>query len=217
MRLSKCAAGILVLVLFAIVAFAVWPQRKEPEYHGRKLSALLLEMVGSGSEAPRDSPLGKAIVEIGTNGIPFYLDWIRYDENLLEAIAASIFEEREKKVHWKKLRRWGSVQAFRILGEDAQPAIPSLVQCAGAPNNSVARACSFECLAHIAVPAVPSLVSLMTNGNSSVRLLAVRKAALFGSNAIVRAQLERLLTDPDMDVRTAVSTNLTRIWARKEP
>ena len=74
MRLSKCAAGILVLVLFAIVGFAVWPQRKEPEYHGRKLSALLLEMVGSGSESSRDSPLGKAIVEIGTNGIPFYLD-----------------------------------------------------------------------------------------------------------------------------------------------
>src|SRR4051794_19496449 len=112
MRLCKCAVGILFLVLFAIVAFALWPERKEPEYHGRKLTALLHELVRSGGGTPRDSPLGKAVVEIGTNGIPFYLDWMRYEPNLFEAIAALVFAEREYKVHWKKLRRWGSVQAF---------------------------------------------------------------------------------------------------------
>jgi HEAT repeat protein len=164
---------------------------------------------------PRDAPLGKAIVEIGTNGIPFYLDWIRYKPNLLEEVASLIFEEREYKVHWKKLRRWGSVQAFRILGEDAQSAIPMLVQYASAPKDSLARTCSVECLAHIGEPAIPSLVALMTNENSGVRLLAVRKAVVFGSNAVVAAQFERLSMDPEMQIRMEVLTNLSRIAARR--
>src|SRR3954447_21980914 len=74
-RRRKIITGILALVLTGVVAVVFWPEESEPVYKGKKLS----EWVISAGTSPASFFNREALREIGTNGIPFYLKWIRYE------------------------------------------------------------------------------------------------------------------------------------------
>src|SRR5678816_2434558 len=62
--------GFVVLVVVVLVAVAVWPGPKEPEYQGKKLS----EWLEMHNDRPAKST--EAVRAIGTNAIPFLVRWI---------------------------------------------------------------------------------------------------------------------------------------------
>src|SRR3954471_20749245 len=74
-RSRKVIIGILAFVVVAVLAAAFWPEKPEPVYKGKKLS----ECVISTGTSPELFVNREALREIGTNGIPFYLKWIRYE------------------------------------------------------------------------------------------------------------------------------------------
>src|SRR3954447_7784619 len=75
MQNAKVIIGILALMLCAFLAMVFWPEKPEPVYKGKKLS----EWVISTGTSPASFFNREALREIGTNGIPFYLKWIRYE------------------------------------------------------------------------------------------------------------------------------------------
>jgi HEAT repeat protein len=153
---------------------------------------------------------------MGTNGIPFYLEKLRYKPSLIEEIASLLREESENRLRRKKFRRWGAIEAFRILGERGEPAIPKLVHYASSTREPIAQECAFKCLACIGQPAMPALAALMTNSVPRVRLLALRQSISFGTNALIAVQLARLESDPDRDVRIkAVKREQSQAQARR--
>src|SRR5690242_3243308 len=64
--------GLAAVTVVAIVAVAVWPGDREPEYQGKKLSEWLAMQHEHPAEAAR------AVRAIGTNAIPFLLRWADY-------------------------------------------------------------------------------------------------------------------------------------------
>lgn len=65
-----------VLVGIGVVAF--WPGDKEPEYNGKKLS----EWMWVRQHAPSDARLWEAedaVRHIGTNGLPSFIKWMKYE------------------------------------------------------------------------------------------------------------------------------------------
>src|SRR4051812_14802182 len=75
MRRRKIIIGILALVVVEVLAVVFWPEESEPVYKGKKLS----EWVIRTGTSPELFFNREALREIGTNGIPFHLKWIRYE------------------------------------------------------------------------------------------------------------------------------------------
>jgi len=118
------------------------PER-EPEYGGKKLSEWVdrdgdRKIIRIGSNLP---PEEDPIYRIGTNGIPFLLKWLQYEQPawkrsffaginfVLGKVNADwgITDHRERLVH-------GSGRAFYILGPIAAGAVPELTRIANDPK-----------------------------------------------------------------------------------
>jgi hypothetical protein len=129
---------IIVLVCACVVvgvAFVVWPRERQPEYQGKKLSEWLLEC-----SAPSPSTrveARKAVKEIGTNAVPWLLEWLRYEEPAWKGKVYS-WAYKVKWINWGQWlnRRFSPWRAggpnrlasvgFAQLGEQAASARPEL-------------------------------------------------------------------------------------------
>jgi len=124
-------------IVAGILAVALSPGEREPEYGGKKLSEWvnIYVLASAGSRAKGQAQT--AVRNIGTNGIPFLLSWIRDDAPAwkLGLLRAGAVVERK----WSKggrilnsmagnpeLRSWASVSGFGILGAEAKGAVPDL-------------------------------------------------------------------------------------------
>ena len=83
--------GSAALAMVAIFAVAFWPEPREPEYHGKKLS----EWLTLYNEAPKEAT--EAVRAMGGDVVPVLLKWIQ-DERRGRA------EKRAAKVKW--LPQW---------------------------------------------------------------------------------------------------------------
>ncbi len=152
----------------------------EPMYKGHPLSYWLrdLQLWSSQWPAPLTDEAKKAVSHIGTNAIPFLLQY-------MERGASAGFVAD------------GAIQAFRILGPSARSAIPELARLATNQPESDLRA-----QAHIQLPviafgsgplaalggigsdALPALLSILTNGIApGTRLGAIQAISGMGRNA----------------------------------
>jgi len=75
--------GSVVAAVLAVIIIAFWPEKKEPEYRGKKLSEWLPTYDGPEVVWRRGdpwTPAGReALRQIGTNAIPCLIRWIRYE------------------------------------------------------------------------------------------------------------------------------------------
>jgi hypothetical protein len=161
----------IVLTGAVVVGAAVllWPRgEREPVYQGKKLSEWIKRpnpvWEGGAERTERD----KAIRAIGTNALPFLLRWINFDspfDTRMEKVVEKLYRRRVVPGAWlaywdKKERRADySVAAFAILGSQASPAIPELVQLVSGTNAYVARLAEYA-LENIGTNAVASLLRL---------------------------------------------------------
>src|SRR4051794_19680388 len=175
-RRRKIIIGLLALVLCGVVAAVLWPEKPEPVYEGSKLSKCIMDAAKRGRFATADL---HAIEAIGTNGIPNYLQWIRYRPGVLKKAEIRLAVKSRDWLHitWIAdrggLRAWYAFLALGQLGERAAPAIPQFIACitnSAPPFLSLPRlpsdaAAAVEGLANIGSPALPAYLSLLTDAD----------------------------------------------------
>jgi hypothetical protein len=218
-RRRKLIIGMVGVALTGVLATALWPKSEETEpiYKGRKLSDWLQ---GSSMVAT------KAVQAIGTNGIPFYLEWMNYQPGLAKKVEMELVKLSQRLLHigWSPYgknytRAFAAWRALRTLGEQGEPAIPQLLRYAqnrsrGASNYEPLPSSpkqAVQALADIRLPAMPAFVMLMRNADPEVRVMAIATPQYFYGDTSVLAQVRNSLEDPDSRVRDA-ATNKLNAW-----
>jgi hypothetical protein len=130
---------VIVLVLCVLVGLCVvafWPGEREPEYNGKKLSEWCWLYWPWVSEGPAGQERARvAINHIGTNALPFLVQWLRYDHPSPKETMADIMGQLKDRLHRNTgarnslrplVRADIAVFGFEALGTNAIPAIPAL-------------------------------------------------------------------------------------------
>src|SRR4051812_7051961 len=216
MRRRKILLGILAVVACAVWGGVLGREEPEPVYKGKKLSQWV-EFRATKKEVIETST---AIEAIGTNGIPFYVEWIRYEPGFFKLAQTKLAEKARDWLHVKWTpqdpypdRAYGAYLALRALGERAAPAIPQLLVCATnismkirPPTKPFRGDQSFygiSGLVNIGRPALPAVLSLMTNANPRVRSSAIFGTQAFYGSRSMLTQLRLSVSDFDPGVRAA--------------
>ena len=215
----------LVLVILAvagvvglIVAGAF--REREPEYGGKRLSEWVL-ICDDISSLSRDMDMrlvevARGIRGIGTNAIPYLLQWIGYEAPAWRMKCYPIVEKvLRKPAHWAydhdrkpRLAR-GSVLALSVLGPEAKAAIPGLSRLMNDPHRTRSALAAARTLTHLGADALPALVSGLTNGSFLVRERVLPAFVASGTN--VELVLNILIHDGSCDVRAAATNALRAI------
>jgi hypothetical protein len=147
---------LLVLGAAFVLGVGFWYARgSEPRYGGRSLSWWLLSDWGWANVGGPKAAQTEALQKIGTNTIPFLLDWVAYER---PASRFRIFS-LAPGLKWRDTRfelARASIRGFEVLGVDARPAVPDLVLLTKGTNVHVAlRALvSIEATGQAGIPVV---------------------------------------------------------------
>jgi hypothetical protein len=158
-------------LVLAIVAIAVWPGEREPEYKGHKLSWWLFI-----NAPPRvtltEQEYNEAVHKVGTNAIPFMLKRIRYEQPRWRKRLMVAYMKLPGELHWiwladkihgpdpdwttHRFHTW-----FMVLGAEGAPAIPELIKIVQDPKiRTESRLLAMDWLRWIGPPARVALLSL---------------------------------------------------------
>jgi hypothetical protein len=194
---------VLVLLLVVVVGGFAWVVRapREPQYRGIRLS----DWLNNPPAAARDGTMEQAVRKIGTNGIPFYLDWIGTKESPLRDKAIDLLRKQSpitfrcyKTAERRQLGRYGIV----FLGPAAAPAVPALMRMLADTNNPDAQASASFALGVIGPAAEAAVPALIQRFNDATGQSAEQTAFLLGK---IHARPD--LTLPAMVHYLKVSTN----------
>src|SRR6266566_1919806 len=168
----------LLLVFGLSIWFLTGFREEEPSLKGKKLSKWISEYRLSANPASREEA-ERAVLAIGTNALPTFLHWIQQEDSSLRAKVFRLVRrlpgnktDLRQAIHKRGLVGFG----FHILGSEARPAIPALVQAVTNRHESVRKAAA-QTLGEFgttAAQAVPALVGCLSDTNAEMRLLAVR-------------------------------------------
>jgi hypothetical protein len=146
-----------VLVGIGIVAF--WLAEREPEYKGKKLSTWLKIYYkdGSGEVGAAQRDAAEAVRHIGTNAIPSLLNWLRYRDPLwkkqLRKMIGPTSQRTQIATALDLPRDHGldisTLNAFKILGPQAAPAVPELIRFVQDTNHPAISLRAAECLIYV--------------------------------------------------------------------
>ena len=221
----RAIIGILALVVCGVLVAYFWPEKPEPVYKGIKLSEWVVIGVGNNR-----GDLGEkihAIKAIGTNGIPFYQEWIQNNPGLLRQGYLRLAKQGRKFLHLKSLtqderstRAVGALTALAVIGEQAEAVIPQLVSCvtkASLLDSSQRSKASFamQILIDMGNSGILAYMDLMTNANPRVRAMAIDQSTSFFRSTHIVGLVQTSLRDPDPLVRSA-ATNAMRQMVRAQ-
>src|SRR3954468_2452312 len=77
---KKFSIGALIFLLTVPLALLIFPEKPEPNWEGRKLSEWVQV---AGKYRSLSTEFEEVVQALGTNGIPFYTKWMRYEPGLL--------------------------------------------------------------------------------------------------------------------------------------
>jgi len=150
--------------LFAVLALVIKP-KPEPEYGGKKLR----EWVAKLPLSDPDRVAAKAIREMGTNTLPYLMEWIGYETPTWKSQAYWA----ANRILWAKrtpfndedlsLRSVGAIAALHALGTNAAPEIGNLIRMANDTKRSESRRWAIAALRWMGVAALPTIVGVLTN------------------------------------------------------
>jgi hypothetical protein len=144
----------------------------EPESHGHSLSYWLRHSMGNGNAEER-KVAEAAIREIGTNGLPAMLVWLRYEPSQTKTNVMEFL----KRMRQTAYGRWIPPQltyedgpppaniGFIVLGPAAAPAIPELAQIANDAQHPRPAARAMMALSAIGPAALPVVEARLANTN----------------------------------------------------
>lgn len=189
---------LVATVLLGGVFFAFFSRPHEPSYQGKNLSEWVEKCAtASTMSQPRENEVAAdAIRHIGTNAIPFLMEWIQYVQPLgknkrLKAL--------NKALHWLHLnlgsendwtiidkefqRAQGTIIAIAALGADAKVAVPELNRLLNLPETNQGAGRAARSLANMGNLGLPPLVAALTNANPEVSQRAALQLESLGTNA----------------------------------
>jgi hypothetical protein len=171
-------------ILVGIGVVAIWPQEKEPEYNGKKLSEWMQPYDLRYSERRsigRIDEIGQKLADdvvrhIGTNALPWMLKWIAYEPPAWkEALGWIVWKMPATPAAWAWALRCRfpgydpesyhsqaiARTAFKILGPEAVPAAPALARIARKARSEDRRSSAMYALSCIGRGALPVLTQAL--------------------------------------------------------
>jgi HEAT repeats len=208
-------------------AAAVWlllPRDHEPVYQGKKLSNWVISLgLARFGMAPAEDQKD-AILQIGTNALPFLVKWITYPAPPDPRLFGVPF--RIPIAHTKADLAHGSLAAFSVLGPCAAPALPNLVCLVKETNEVVfnrvlgAIETVVRNLGTNGALVVPPLVQLLNSPDSQVAGIAAIELGNIGkrtqADAIVAA-LAQATESADKYVRYCSAYGLGELGSHAQP
>ncbi len=183
-------------VLAATVIALVWPREREPEYKGKKLSEWIILSYQS-RVPPETRPIDQArdaVQQIGTNAIPFLLQWIRYEPT---AWRRKILSYRD--MGWDNFlirillrdsrdeRAGRGQRGLELLGTNAIIALPDLAKSISDQTAPYTAKRAARAMGYIGKDALPPLLTEATNHNNAQRftiILTLGYLGYLGTNAL---------------------------------
>ncbi len=182
------------VLLIAAVGFALSDNR-EPSYGGKSLSQWAAIYTGRAfSSRDERAAAAQAIREIGTNSLPFILEWIGYQPSPLKQAFYTFIGDLPNWIthnkaaaalitHDAKARANSAPLLFGALRELGAPAIPDLVRVIGACSSDVRGYRAMDSLTRIGPAAAPALIRLLVDGSSPIDSYANYYVRALGTNA----------------------------------
>ena len=185
---------VLVLLAAALVVGAVVAVNQssdEPSYGGRPLSAWLLQcqmfsLTGTEQRMQAD----QAIRHIGTNAIPYLLQYIQYETPVWKTKTQVDINELLRRLgrdwRWRDrrvARAQGAAVAFQVLGTDAEGAIGELTRLMNQTNSRATRFRAAYTLPCLGAKSIPPLLAVLTNQQAEVRAVVTSSLQPLGTNA----------------------------------
>jgi len=183
-----------VLLLFAIVLAAVglgvaFIPSGEPSYGGKRLSEWV-ELLPADASPNGKSEAEGAVRHIGTNALPFLLDWIQVEPSLLRIKFEAPVNKFLKRINpaWslsmkKYLRARNAMKALQALGPQAKAVIGELSRLlndTNAPRTMYRAACAMP---YLGKDALPVMIGALRSQHEVIRRLAASKLEGLGTNA----------------------------------
>ena len=183
--MPKCRTIQIVLACGVLVALAIFLTRhREPSFKGKNLSTWLAQYaaitLGDAKKTPTAQDkvdFEEAIRHIGTNALPYLLDWIQYER------PPSDYQSIDEPRNRKELRAIGACNAYTVLGDRARPSIPELTRIL---NDTTKRWTCWNAagaLGDIGVEARPALIAALSSNNERARESAAMGIRRLGTNA----------------------------------
>ena len=217
------AAAAALGTLICVAVFR--PSEKEPRYNGRSLSTwlALYDGVKTVEDGHYYQEGDQAVHAIGTNALPFLVQWIRHEPPFWLDAARTVIPQAISDTRLVRPliygpgneRRRNALHGFRILGTNAAPAIPALVALMLDTNRSTTARSAIMALSMIGAPAVPSMLAGLSDTNYTYRRTIATLLVSFtvpeaGTNAVLPG-LIAALNDPNPEVRGAVTNAILRL------
>jgi len=195
----------------------------EPVYGGRRLSEWIesYRVVGLGFfmvTNSRSVETDEAIRHLGTNAVPYLLDWLRYERpSWKRSLERSVRPTVEQlKPSWeltdhKEARAARAMYALIALGPRAEGAIGELVSLLNDPQASTGAARAANILPHLGTAGLPPVLAVLTNqqANADLRNFVAAESQSVQTDRASIPALQQLLQDPDQGMR-GFATNTLR-------
>jgi hypothetical protein len=224
---------VAAVIAVAIVAVAVWPGEREPEYQGKKLSEWLelytKSLYDTGDEKnPIAMEAKEAVSQIGTNAVPKLIEWLQPSPNhgRLEAARGFLhlpfgvyyvigfFSAGAPMDHTTK-----AVYGFSILRERAIEALPELSRMLK-DTNAVRNA--VYCIGSMGKPGFDRLVAALADTNQMDRPYIASLVGQLGVDSNAAAATTALLEcikdqDPEVVASAVAGLGMAGFDGRKVP
>jgi HEAT repeat protein len=216
---GKWKIGLAAAVAVAAAAW-LWSNHSgeaEPSYGGRRLGEWLIRYAKAKSNSAPGKEAEDAIRKIGTNGLPFALEWMRNEpapwrvklNGLLKKLPGHLrLNDRRDDLGDLTSKHW-----FKLLGPQAEPAIPQLILLLRTTKSPDSQYRAVYALGTIGDAVVPPLLAVLAQGGSHDRKLALQSlwSASPGTNAFEAVStVIGCLDDPDWFVANCAAGTLGR-------
>jgi HEAT repeat protein len=220
----------LAFVVLAVSAILFFSRNTEPRYNGHPLSYWLAETRREDLHAEDQEYIRKAISQIGTNALPYLLQWLRYEDKkppFQDNYVKSFSRRLPKKFIPRPLIRWAwgdydeearadtSVFAFEVLGKRGSAGIPQLIEMLNNTNHAEVPDRAAMALALMGEDGLQPLLTVLAKTNSLNRRIVADRIGLSRGlekhATLVIPVLVNCLEEGDLQIRYRAADTLGRI------
>ncbi|MGO8925639.1 MAG: HEAT repeat domain-containing protein [Limisphaerales bacterium] len=218
----QIALAVLLVMLAGVIEWQVLrPQEREPVYQGKRLQVWLLEYLLDNNSG-NSKMAGDAVQQIGTNAIPTLLkmlgkknsklvDW--WDRHISEILYLPVDVRYPWYYHRAFYLHQEAEMGFKILGADAQQAVPRLIRIYEQNISESSQGSASRALIAIGPAAqrmaIPSFLRAAASSEAPVRSVAVcALSEVHVEPRVVVPVLARSLSDTNYFIRSVVAHGL---------
>ena len=216
-RLAKIT--VLLLTTALLIGGVIWWFQREPEYQGRPLSEWT--KLARSYKAADQKGAREALLAMKDEAVPELADSLVQGETLLEKINRSVGHKLPPKQRRHAMKIFGigevitrkteALEALKLMGTNAQAAVPALAQVLRDPNVSLSSMAGLA-LGEMGPAAVPELISALDEGDYNVRANACHALQRLGPDAVAAApRLVYSLENETGPILPVASYTLSRI------